>query len=65
MYLVVSPFTVVSCAPSLRTAIKNWYKHIDASMATLRPVMKYNNFKHFFYDKADQFTVNAPKNVSN
>lgn len=36
-YLVVSPSLLVNCAPSALTAIRNWYKLIDASMATLRP----------------------------
>ena len=36
-YLVVSPSLLVNCAPSALTAIRNWYKLIEASMATLRP----------------------------
>jgi hypothetical protein len=36
--LVVSPSSLVRLDPSDRTATKNWYKHMDASMATLRPV---------------------------
>lgn len=37
LYLVVSPASLVSVLPSLRTAIKNWYMDMEASMATLRP----------------------------
>lgn len=37
-HLVVSPLSFINCCPSpCLTAIKNWYKLMDASMATLRP----------------------------
>ena len=41
-HLVVSPSLPTSCAPSARTAIRNWYRLMEASIATLRPARKLN-----------------------
>lgn len=46
-YLVVSPASFVNWLPSARTAIRNWYIDIEASIAILRPTIWIIQ-KHFF-----------------